>query len=195
MPGGIRGPGRVRRAVPIVLALFVGLIAGGCEFLYGYDPTDDDAFAPPKSITTYGEGEATITIADEPAILLGTLTSGVLLDSWYGGEATWSNANGWYVRILGAGVDGGMFGSGATLMLDRIVDNGHWTVFDPSRCIVTIEAADAKGLRGSATCKGLRWSDALGTGTGLIDPVYIDGVDPFDAEITFEARPAKTTPG
>jgi hypothetical protein len=195
MFGGSGGPGRAKRVVPIGLALIVALSAAGCELLYGYDPTDDDAFAPPKSIATYREGEATITIADEPAIALETLTSGELLDGWYGGEATWSNASGWYVRIMGAGVDGGLFGSGATLMLDRIVDNGHWTVLDPSRCIVTIEAADAKSLRGSATCKGLRWSDALGTGTGFIDPVYIDGVDPFDAEITFVARPTTTTPG
>ena len=80
-----------------------------------------------------------------------------------------------------------MFGGGAYLQIDRIVGTAHWTTADPSRCIVTVELADETALRGTATCKGLRWSDTLATGFYSMKPAYVEGEAPFDAEITFEA--------
>jgi hypothetical protein len=186
-------PSRAGPSLRILLVLAVALVAGGCEYLYASDPFDPDAFAPPAPLATYGSGEATIAIGTDAAMTLGRLGSGVLLDGWYGGEATWSSADGWYVRLVGASVSSGMSSFGGSLTLDRIVDGEHWTTFDPARCIITIEAADAKALRGHATCKGLRWADALsGGGMGFAEPTYIKGQDPFDAEITFEARPSST---
>ena len=181
------------RATVIPLALGASLLLGGCQYLYGFDPTDPDAFAPPSPLATYVEGNATIAIADDPLIELGRISSAALYDSWYGGEGTWSNADGWYVRVYGA-TGTGAFGLSGSVTLDRIVDGQHWTTFDTSRCIVTIEAADAKALRGSAICKGLRWSDALGGSYGsMLEPGYVAGQDPFDAEITFVATPASGT--
>jgi hypothetical protein len=42
-------------------------------------------------------------------------------------------------------------------------------------------------VRGEASCKGLRWSDAVGTTMMSLEPAYIEGQPAFDAEITFEA--------
>ncbi len=75
----------------------------------------------------------------------------------------------------------------AFVSLDRIVGTQHWTVADPTSCVVTIFAADATGLMGAATCKGLRWSDALGSYDVTFQPPYIKDQPAFDAEITFEA--------
>jgi hypothetical protein len=48
-------------------------------------------------------------------------------------------------------------------------------------------------LVGKASCKGLRWSDAISTGISeSYQPPYIDQ-PAFDAEITFEAGPSSTT--
>ena len=68
-----------------------------------------------------------------------------------------------------------------------MTDGNHWTTYDPSRCIVDIEVADESAIRGSATCKGVEWYDALGN-FGLGEPSEVDE-PPFDAEITFEATP------
>ena len=67
------------------------------------------------------------------------------------------------------------------------MDGQHWTTFDPSRCIVDIKQADAKGLRGSATCKAVAWVDALDQ-FGINGPKEV-GAPKFDAEVTFEALP------
>ena len=183
------------RARIVALAAGFVLATAGCQYLYGFDATNPDDFALPKPLATYVEGEATIAIDGAPEVSLGTVSSGALLDDLYGSEATWTNADGWYVRIMGASNSPGMFGFGGSLTLDRVVDGAHWTTFDPGRCILTIETADAKGLRGRATCKDLRWSDALGGSFSSLEPDYIEGQDPFDAEVTFEARPSTTTPG
>ena len=82
------------------------------------------------------------------------------------------------------------FGSGsAYLTLDRIADGQHWTTFDPSRCIVNVKVADAKELRGTATCKGVEWFNALDLPfTTTTAPKPLDQPK-FDADVTFEAHP------
>ncbi len=114
-----------------------------------------------------------------------------------GAEVTFHNVDGWYLRVSAMASDSlPLLGSGGYVQLDRIVDGQHWTTIDPSRCSVTIETADAKGVRGHADCKGLRWSDALGTSfTTSLEPAYIKGQDPFDAVITFEASPGSGQSG
>ena len=84
--------------------------------------------------------------------------------------------------------------SNAFVQLDRIVGHEHWTTWDTSRCVVTISASDATALMGKATCKGLRWANALGTGSGGYEP-FIKDEPAFDAEITFQATPSATHVG
>jgi hypothetical protein len=173
------------------LVVVATVIAGGCQYLLGIDP-NDPGFTEPAPVEAYHGGRATVTVGSEPAIVLDELTMPGTFDAAWGAEASFRNADGWYVRVSGATTGGGILGEIAYLQIDRIVDSQHWTTWDPSRCIVTIEAVDEKVLRGKASCKGLRWSDALGLGGVSIEPTYIDGQDPFDAEITFEATAAPT---
>jgi hypothetical protein len=169
-------------------------ILGGCSLLYGFDMPPGDGM--PSPVAVYREGRATVTIGTDPMIVLDEVSDGGTFDPNFGAGATFTNADGWYVRVMGAAKLGGFMSSPAYVQLDRIVGSKHWTTQDPDRCVVTISAADATGLMGKATCKGLRWSDALGnwggSGIGGYEPPYIKDEPAFDAEITFEATPSAT---
>jgi hypothetical protein len=181
----------VRGLSRIVLALGAASIVAGCSLLYGFGAQPD--FSMPTPTAIYREGRATVKIGTGPAMELTAAAEAGTFDPTFGAGATFSNAEGWYVRISGASKTGGLLGSSAFLQLDRIVGNQHWTTWDPTRCIVTIDTADEKSLAGTATCKGLRWADAIGFGmTGDLDPPYVKGEPAFDADITFEAKPSST---
>jgi len=184
---------RVRRrsAATPLLGLLAAWMLAGCNYLFGFDPTPPD-FAMPSPAATYREGHATVTVGEGAPIVLDQLGSGGIHQPTFGAEATFRNADGWYVRVMGAMGTGGMFGQTAYVTLDRIVGLEHWTTYDPSRCIVTVTKADDTGLVGTATCKGLRWADALSGSMGALEPPYVKGQPPFDAEITFEATPTGT---
>jgi hypothetical protein len=161
----------------------------GCDYLTGLSGFDDD-FPLPSPQATYRTGTATITIGDETIVLDRLNGPGSLFDT-FGAEAGWTDGQGWYLRVSGASM-GGAFFSGAYVTFDRIVTVQHWSIYDTSRCIVTIDQADTRGLAGSALCRGLRWTDALASfgGFGVSpEPAYIDGQPAFDAEVTFEAVP------
>jgi hypothetical protein len=190
----------VRTVRRTVAGLMLGLVAastlGGCSLLYGLDPNVPPDYGMPSPVAVYREGRATVTIGSDPIIVLDDVTDGGTFDPNFGAGATFSNADGWYVRVMGATKLGGFLSSSAFVQLDRIVGRQHWTTYDPERCIVTISAADATGLMGKATCKGLRWTDALGnwggSGIGGYEPPYIKDEPAFDAEITFQATPSAT---
>jgi hypothetical protein len=182
-----------RSAAAPLLFLAVAIL-GGCQYLLGFDPTTPD-FAMPTPAATYREGRATVTIGEDAPIVLDQLGSAGTFQPTFGAEATFRNADGWHVRVMGALGSGGMFGQTAYVTLDRIVGLEHWTTSDPSRCIVTVTKADTTGLVGTATCKGLRWADAIGGSMGALEPPYIKDQPPFDAEITFEATPSQTQEG
>jgi hypothetical protein len=180
-----------RALVAGAFASVVALVAAGCSLLmgsgFGAFPEGMPSSSP---LATFSEGSATIAIADGETIELDALEPESGIDSLFGSNVSWSNGDGWHLRVNGAGVDpsGGLAPAEiAFLTLDRVTDGDHWTTYDPSRCIVDIEVADETAIRGSATCKGVEWYDALGN-FGLGEPSEVDE-PPFDAEITFEATP------
>lgn len=190
----MRGRARGSAAAPLLLLVAAASILGGCQYLFGYDPTSPD-FAMPSPAATYGDGRATVTVGEEPPIVLDQLGGGGMYQATFGAEATFRSADGWNVRVMGAMGSGGMFGQSAYVTLDRIVGFEHWTTSDPTRCIVTVTKADGTGLVGTATCKGLRWADAMSGSMGSLEPAYIKDQPAFDAEITFEATPTQTQEG
>ena len=176
----------------VALGLVVALVASGCQYLYGFPPIDpDEGFEPPEATAIYESGRATIAIDGGATIVLDRLAAPGGLFQDFGASATFTGDDGWYLGISGAldEASTGLFGIGTFLQLDRITGTEHWTSMDPSRCIVDVASVDETGMRGSATCKGVRWSDMLGQGYADFEPNYIEGEAPFDAEITFEALP------
>jgi hypothetical protein len=120
------------------------------------------------------------------------LAKGATIDSIFGSEVHWSSPDGWHLRVDGAGADdgglGGFGGEFAYVSIDRIFDGNHWTTFEASRCLIDVVVADKSRLKGTATCKGLEWYDALGAGFTAEGPTTLDEPK-FDAELTFEAVP------
>ena len=162
---------------------------GGCSaFLPGFDGD----FPSSSPIAAYSTGTATIAIKDGETIKLEQIAAGAGVDSLFGSDVRWTGTNGWNLRVGGAGAEGGGGGFGAAdgyITLDRIHDGQHWTtMFDGDRCITDIDVVDATGIRGSATCKGVSWYDALDMEFSAGPPKPLDEPK-FDAEITFEARP------
>ena len=183
--------GRRGRGIAAVGAAgLVAFVATGCSLLFGsgFGPLDPELMSS-SPLATYSDGSATIAIDGGETIELNVLdpTSGI--DSMFGSDVHWSNAGGWHLRVSGAGTDfGGGIGGTEFVTMDRITDGAHWSTFDPSRCIVDVDVADASGLRGTASCKGLTWFDAMIGPLGPSGPDEIDEPE-FDAEITFEATP------
>jgi hypothetical protein len=184
---------RRSRAGLLATVGIVAVVAGGCQYLLGFDPADP-TFTEPKPLASYDTGRATITIGAGPAIALDELSPPGTLYELMGADATFRNADGWLLQVSGATSATGFMGQTAYVQLHRITGSEHWTTWDPSRCIVTIEVVDENALRGVASCKGLRWSDAISGFTSL-EPSYIEGQGPFDAEVTFEATGTPTEAG
>jgi hypothetical protein len=168
------------RAVPLIAGVVLSLVAGGCAF-FDY-PEDDFDFG---GVTTrYATGSATVTIGDERHVLDQVSPSSQLM-SGFGAEVYWFNDEGWGLRLSG-GTPGSLVP--AMLAIDR-VRTTYWSASDYSgRCSVKVDEADAKRLKGTATCTGLRWSDMLRG--DVMSGGYVEGEAPFDATIEFEAAPA-----
>ena len=189
--------GRVsQRIAGAALVAVAALVVSGCAWLYGLAAPYPYPIEPsPGPSAAYTTGKATVTIGKGAAISLAELTEGGTMDALPRASASFRNAAGWYVRILGA-MKGASPYPTSFLTLERITDNQHWTTYDPSRCSVTVTKADATGLSGKASCTGLRWADALSVGVGSgYEPPYIKDQPAFDAEITFEAAPSTTEAG
>jgi hypothetical protein len=185
---------RFVQALGLVAAV---VVLSGCQYLFGFP--SEPPFPMPSAAGVYDTGHATVVIGTDPAITFDDVSRPGTYDPSFGGEVTFRTGDGWYLQVFGASIGtGGLFGTGAYVQIDRIVDTQHWTTADPTRCVVTVTAADESALRGTATCKGLRWSDALGGfggGFGAGGPAYIPDQPVFDAEITFEATPTGTRVG
>jgi len=199
------------RAAAVGLLVAAAFVLSGCQYLLGgmmggpilipngsfdpgefgsFDPSDVGSFDPdefsfPPPTATFTKGSATLTI-DGTASTLDKLSGNAAIYEGMGSEVGWTDGDGLYARFYGE--PGSVFGDGF-VTIDRVVGGQHWTVADPSACKVTLEKNDATGVSGTATCKDLRWVDALTAGGSPTDPGFIKGEEPFDAEITFEATP------
>jgi hypothetical protein len=165
----------------------LAIVVAGCSAFLG--PGFDGDFPSSSPIAAYATGRATIAIKGGETIQLDQVAKGSGVDSAFGSDVRWTGASGWHLRVTGAGGDE-TFGSGnGYLTFDRIADGQHWTTgYDDSRCIVDVEVVDAKAIRGSATCKGVKWYDALDLPFSAEEPQVLDQPK-FDAEVTFEAVP------
>jgi hypothetical protein len=201
----------VVRATVVGLFVAAAFVLSGCQYLLGgmmggpivmpsesfdpgefgsFDPGDFGSFDPndpifslPPPIARFKTGSATLTVGDT-ATTLDQLTGAAAIYEDLGSEVGWTDGNGLYVRFYSE--PGSTTGQGF-VNLDRITDGKHWSIFDPSGCKVTLAKNDATGISGTASCTGLRWIDLMGAGPA--SPGYVDGENPFDAEITFQAAP------
>ena len=172
---------RSRAAATMLAGLALSLTAAGCAFFDDY---------PGESLggvmTRYQAGTATVTIGSERHVLDQVSASSQLMSD-LGADVYWFSDDGWGLRLSG-GMAGAYFP--ATVSIDRI-RNAYWSATDYNgQCRVKLDQVDAKAVKGTATCTGLRWTDVLrgDYSTGG----YVEGEAPFDATIEFEA--ASTVP-
>jgi hypothetical protein len=177
-----------QRAAGLVGLALVSVSTAACALLYsGFD----EDFPQPSPIATYSKGTATLTLEDGTKVVLDKLNAGPHVWTVYGSEVRWSGSSGWHVRVGGAGETADYLPK--SISFDRIADGQHWTTFSYDACDIDISVADATSLRGTATCEGLRWSDALAIGpmgpSGPIgeDPPYVPDQSRFDVTVSFEA--------
>jgi hypothetical protein len=165
------------RAVPLIAAMVLSLVAAGCAF---FDYPEEDFGGV---MTRYATGSATVTIGEERHVLDHVAPSSQLIAD-FGAEVYWFNDDGWGLRLTG-GTMGSMLP--AMLSIDW-VRTRYWSASDfGGQCKVKLDQADAKRVKGTATCTGLRWSDMLRG--DVFEGGYVDGEAPFDATIEFEAAP------
>jgi hypothetical protein len=173
---------------------------------------DDDAFPVPTVLAVYTQGTATLEIKQgdtTQTINLTRVAAGSQLSTFSGGIVTWRSDDGWGLQVTT--IDMSMpFGNPATpsagaspgptaapylmeLAVMLIADHEFWRASgnygdSGNRCIVDLAEFSEVRVSGTATCRGLKWYD--GTSAPMpIDQPYIEGQEPFDAEITFEATP------
>ena len=181
---------RVSARATVAWSAVVTLLAAGCGGLfYPFGPGGD--FAEPSPLATYESGTATLKLEDGTVVELDGISTGPHLFTEVGGSVNWFNDDGWGLRVTlyPEGLPGDA-PHGAFITLDRIQGAAHWTTMEDGACSVDIEVADETALRGSARCIELEWVDTLRGGTPFMGPPEpVEGEEPFDVEITFEAEP------
>ena len=200
----------MKRWSTVLFLAAAAMLLTGCDVLYssvlGGGTVIGGSGDPgmPTVRATYTSGQATLKItqgSDTQTITLDEVSAGSQLMSIIGGSASWRNADGWVLQVM-AFDSGSMPGAPlpnfadvpGQLTIERINGNQLWTTQDytgDNRCIVTVAQVDQKALSGTATCRSLRWSDGFAGSMqfGLEAPAYIAGQDPFDVDVTFEAKP------
>jgi hypothetical protein len=180
---------RLRRVGPLLMG---SVLLSACGFLVPAFGTSDEAFPSPLATYTRGKATITITAGNARVITLERVSPGPHLYTEYGAEVRWLNDDGWALGLIAPTARDPFGGSPAVISMDRITDRSHLTTMTMSldnRCIVDVTKVDASGVSGKATCKGLRWTDALAGGAFLRTPEPLASEPPFDAEIVFEASP------
>jgi hypothetical protein len=199
---------RLGIAAALVGAVFV---LSGCQSLFGlsafpppapgsFDPGEFGSFDPgegsfdpgpefslPPPLATYTKGTASVTVGGKTT-KYDHLASPAKVYEDLGTEAAWTDGGGLYLHYYGM-LEPGTPDEGAFVTLDRIIDGQHWSSADPTVCTIKLTQSDAKGLAGTATCKGVRWIDTMASFGGGLQPAYVEGQAAFDAQMTFQAAP------
>ena len=203
----------MRRGAVAAALVGAALVLSGCQYLLGplvggpiypvdpgdfgsFDPGEFGSFDPnepgfsiPPPAATYRTGSATVTIGDSVKTLDRLAAPGSLMTD-YGGNAIFTDGAGNYLQVYGAKPGASTVETEPPfLTIERIADGRHLTAFDPAGCKVTITTADTTSFAGSASCKGLRWSDALAPYDASGRPSYVEGEPAFDVEVEFSAKP------
>jgi hypothetical protein len=190
--------------------LAISAVVAGCFLPFG--SLDDDQFPLPSVLATYAHGSATIEITQgsvTQTIELTRIGPGSTLNTFQGAGVWWRNDDGWGLLVTTYDTSF-MFGQGPTasgsaspgpsaaplpgdLTIQLVADHEYWTAssfgMSGNRCIVDLAEASATRVSGSATCRGLRWAYGSAPVQFDVTAVYVDGEQPFDAEVTFEATP------
>jgi len=176
--GWIPGPGVVASFDPAPVGSF------GPGPYGSFDP-GDPGFSLPPPLATYRIGTATVTIGGATTTL-GKLSAPGTSYADFGTDVGWTDGKGLYLHFYGTTGPG--VPSDGFVTIDRVRDGQHWASADPSVCTVKVTQSDARGLVGTATCRGLRWADTMATTTGS-DPALVKGEPSFGADIAFKALP------
>jgi hypothetical protein len=200
---------RPRRLRRLAVLLVVPVVLSGCELFlpspyypppeYPYDPSLPTL--PPISIpsfepdVSYSRGAANVALADGASISLAVVDEGSVRSGPFA-TVKWSNDEGWALTLTSVTYPD--FKTPAydnSIALENVNNGEQWvvdTTFDPTACRYSMEESSAVTIKGSAKCTGLRWQDARSTVPGVTAvPKYIEGQDPFDATITFEATSSR----
>lgn len=206
--------GRLNRVASLILVATMAAVLAGCGLVelfypdpYGlssyplFDPSDypdgsfpfDESFGVP---TQYHHGTATIQITSgEPmTVVLPHLAgdSPSVFEPGFGPAVSWRGGD-WSMRLLSADVP--------TLIQSNMLtfareDTDPPLTADGSKCTVKVSSMTSTRFAGTATCKGLVWTDVydMGYDPDLPSPTPAPrsshvGLPPFDATITFEATP------
>jgi hypothetical protein len=198
----------VRRGAVAAALVGAALVLSGCQYLLGplaggpivpgdpgafgsFDPGDFGSFDPGNPMlrppaATYTMGSASVAMGGTP-IALDHLSVPAFLREDIGSNAVWTDGKGNYLQVFGE--KAGVTSAGAFVSIDRIADGKHLTATDVDHCKVTVVMANKTGFSGSASCKGMRWNDAMTPFDRVGNPVFLENPPAFDAEITFEAKP------
>lgn len=195
------------RRLHIAAALTLPFVISGCDLLYAGLYPDLGPFPEPELGPTvvYDSGLATIDFTQGDAtqtLTLDEVGPNSMLDSYMGAAVTWRNDAGWIVRINAYDFVDPSVGNlpgipSADVTVERIDGHEHWTAgtytaAPGNSCIVDVWEMSETVVSGRANCRKLRWTDSA-AGYGL-EPVYIEGQDPFDITVTFEAKPSEGNP-
>ena len=173
-------------------AIALGLSVMACEYVLppasSAPPSVPDVDVPQGPEAEFKTGRASLALSDGSGAELLRVEPGSGFDSANGAHAGWTDDAGWSLRLTvppgGAGNGGAGNGGKASVKIRREADGVAWSA-RADDCQVAADQADNAGLRGTATCSGLRWVPERG-GADQAPPFDAE----FDAEITFEANPA-----
>jgi hypothetical protein len=176
----------------VLAVLLISFGVSGCFFLdmlLGGPAIDPDGtfppFAMPSAEATFSAGSASFVRNGETTVL-DELVQPATLNGTLGTKVTWTDGEGLYLTFIGFS-DIDMLPDSSYLSIDWIVENRHWLILDPTRCVTTTDTVDTTGVVGRATCRGLQWVDWSTSMSGAL-PLPVPGQPAFDAEITFEAH-------
>lgn len=164
-----------------------------------FPPDDFGDFGEPMMVSTYDTGTAAIDFEGMgDGQVLDNMAPGSQLDSLIGASVVWKNDAGWNLALTAYDMSsfGGLGPPDGTVTIGRIEGHEYWIAggyMDESRCILTTDEISDAGIKGSAMCSQLRWMDGTSQFSGLGTPAYVEGQDPFDVQVTFEAEPGNPT--